>query len=65
MKDKSKLLGEIKKIRYRNLDSYIKNLRSYIKICHFRKTTEFHRALFLMVAKRLKYQLKQKRRKSA
>ena len=53
-KTKSKLLNEIKRIRYKNLDNYIENLRSYIQTEHFKKTTEFHKALFLLVARRLK-----------
>lgn len=53
-KTKSKLLNEVKRIRYKDLDGYIDNLRSYIQAERFKKVTEFHRALFLLVARRLK-----------
>lgn len=51
----------VRGVKAKDLDRYIENTRFYIQARGYQKETNYHRALYLLVARKIKQELKIKR----
>jgi hypothetical protein len=55
---KSLLIEAVKQVKPRDLDLYIENTKAYIQARGYQKETMYHKSLYLLVAKKMKQELK-------
>lgn len=54
----SLLMEAVKEVKDKDLDKYIANTKAYIQSKGYQKETNYHRALYLLTAKKMKQELK-------